>query len=399
MSQNFSSNGYPFGAAVLGGDYQGLGIVRSLGRLGIPIWVIDDEISISRFSRYSTFTDRVTDLRDPSKTAGILIDVAKRRGLKGWVLFPTRDENVAAISRAKDELSEYFRIPTPAWSAIEYLWDKRKTYRLAAELGIPAPRTWTPETEEELEEIYPHLPVALKPAIKEHFIYATGDKAWRADTPEELRKLFARGSQIVPKGELMIQDLIPGSGTSQFAYCCFFKDGKAVGSLMAQRQRQHPPEFGRSSTYVETVEVPEIECYSQRFLKAINYYGLVEVEYKRDERDGQYRILDVNGRTWGYHTIGRAAGVDFPALLFDDQLGRSGQTYRGKPDVHWIRVLTDFPTSIGEIFRGNLPLGAFLRTVREADEEAVYTWDDPVPGCAEIALIPYLMVRRGFFNR
>ena len=72
---------------------------------------------------------------------------------------------------------------------------------------------------------------------------------------------------------------------------------------------------------------------------------------------------------------------------------------RGKPDVQWIRVLTDFPTSIGEIFRGNLPLGAFLRTVREADEEAVYTWDDPAPGCAEIALIPYLMVRRGFFNR
>ena len=217
MSQNFSSNGYPFGAAVLGGDYQGLGIVRSLGRLGIPIWVIDDEISISRFSRYSTFTDRVTDLRDPSKTAGILIDVAKRRGLKGWVLFPTRDENVAAISRAKDELSEYFRIPTPAWSAIEYLWDKRKTYRLAAELGIPAPRTWTPETEEELEEIYPHLPVALKPAIKEHFIYATGDKAWRADTPEELRKLFAKGLADCAQGR--VDDSGPHSRKRHLAVC------------------------------------------------------------------------------------------------------------------------------------------------------------------------------------
>jgi predicted ATP-grasp superfamily ATP-dependent carboligase len=399
MSGNHIPSKYPVGAAVVGGDYQGLGIVRSLGRLGVPIWVIDDELSISRYSRYATFTDRIPDLRNPERAVKDVIALAKRTGRKGWVLFPTRDENVAAFSRFRDELSEYFRVPTPAWDTVRFLWDKRNTYRLAAELGIPHPRTWVPGTERDLEAIYPHLPVALKPAIKEHFIHATGDKAWRANTPEQLRKLYAKGSRIVPKGELMVQDLVPGNGSSQFAYCAFFKNGKAVGSLMARRQRQHPPEFGRSSTYVETVEVPEIESYSERFLKAINYYGLVEVEYKRDDRDGQFRILDVNGRTWGYHTIGRPAGVDFPALLFNDQLGQAVEPARGKLDVRWIRVLTDFPTSIAEIFRGNLPLRLFLRTVREADEEAVYSWDDLVPGFAEIALIPYLMARRGYLIR
>ena len=63
MSVNHNPSKYPVGAAVVGGDYQGLGIVRSLGRLGVPIWVIDDELSISRYSRYATFTDRIPDLR------------------------------------------------------------------------------------------------------------------------------------------------------------------------------------------------------------------------------------------------------------------------------------------------------------------------------------------------
>lgn len=42
------------GALVVGGDFQGLGIVRSLGRQGVPVCVIDDEASIARFSRYAT---------------------------------------------------------------------------------------------------------------------------------------------------------------------------------------------------------------------------------------------------------------------------------------------------------------------------------------------------------
>ena len=87
------------GAVVVGGDYQGLGIVRSLGRRGIPICILDDERSISRYSRYATYGVRVPDLRDPNAAVEALLDVAKRFDLKGWVLFPTRDELVATISK------------------------------------------------------------------------------------------------------------------------------------------------------------------------------------------------------------------------------------------------------------------------------------------------------------
>src|SRR3984885_2301036 len=80
------------GAVVLGGDYQGLGIVRSLGRRGIPICVIDDEQSISRYSRYVTHASHVPDLRNEAAIIKELFALGKRLNLRGWVLFPTRDE-------------------------------------------------------------------------------------------------------------------------------------------------------------------------------------------------------------------------------------------------------------------------------------------------------------------
>ena len=84
----------------------------------------------------------------------------------------------------------------------------------------------------------------------------------------------------------MVQELIPGDGRQQFAYCAFFKDGAAVAAW-SRGAGQHPPEFGRASTFVETDRRPALRGALGAFLRAIDYYGLVEVEYKRDPRDGR----------------------------------------------------------------------------------------------------------------
>jgi D-aspartate ligase len=195
----------------------------------------------------------------------------------------------------------------------------------------------------------------------------------------------------------MVQELIPGDGRCQFGYGAFFKDGRAVGSMVACRRRQHPPEFGRATTFAETRDVPVLHERSERLLRAIDFYGLAELEYKRDPRDGEYKLLDFNARAWGYHTLGGEAGVDFPLLLFEDQLGRPVATQTARAGVRWIRLTTDLPTAAVEMRAGRLRLGDFVRTLNGGfDVEAVFSRSDPAPGLAEIALLPYLAVKRGF---
>jgi predicted ATP-grasp superfamily ATP-dependent carboligase len=315
------------------------------------------------------------------------------------VLFPTRDETVAAISRHRDVLDRIFRVTTPEWDAVQWAWDKQKSYALAQRLGIPCPMTFTAACADELDSLAGRLPLAIKPAIKEQFFYATGAKAWRANTLDELRKAYGRARQLMDPAHILIQEIIPGGGDTQVSYCAFYRDGQPHGVLTARRERQHPREFGRAATYVETVDVPEIEPLAERFLRAIDYYGLVEIEFKRDPRDGQYKLLDVNARTWGFHILGAAAGVDYPYLAFADQIGSPLATTRGRPGVGWVRLITDLPTAICRLARRDFGLRHYLESLRRARIESVFATDDVLPFFAELAMLPGIVVNRAAADR
>jgi len=388
------TSGRQIGAVVVGGEHPGLGVARSLGRRGIPICVIDDQQSISAFSRYATRVARVKDLLDPQNAVQSVLEVGRKYDLKDWVLFPTRDETVAAFSRSREELSQFFKVTTADWETVKWAWDKKNTYDLAEKLGIPCPKTYQPEGREQLPALYPELPLAIKPAVKENFFYATGAKAWRAETPEELELLYADAATKINPREILIQQIIPGDGNEQLSYCAFFRDGRVHSSMIARRARQHPREFGRAATYVETIDCPEIEELAVRFLTAIDYYGLVEVEFKRDPRDNQYKLLDVNARTWGFHTLGFPAGVDFPYLLFADQVGEIAAPCHAKAGIGWLRLLTDLPTAAADIFSGHLNLKSYWSSLSRTRIESVFSREDPVPSVAELVLLPYLILKK-----
>jgi predicted ATP-grasp superfamily ATP-dependent carboligase len=336
----------------------------------------------------------VKDLRDERRTIDATLEACSRFNLKNWVLFPTRDETVAAFSRHRSELSTQFRVTTPSWDTVKWAWDKKNTYELATKLGIPCPRTFNPRSHDELSALHSELPLAVKPSVKENFFYATGAKAWRADTADELHSAYDRAARQIRAEEILIQEIIPGDGLEQVSYCAFFRDGEAHSKLVARRARQHPREFGRAATYVESITLPIIEELSERFLRAIDYYGLVEVEFKRDPRDGAYKLLDVNARTWGFHTLGLPAGVDFPYLLFADQLGESILPCRGRAGVGWLRLLTDVPAAFSDIVHGHLSWSSYLASLRNTRIESVFCREDPLPSLAELMLLPYLVFKK-----
>jgi len=382
------------GALVIGGDHPGLGIARSLGRRGILVYVIDDQLSISSFSKYVSRSIRVPDLRDDRRTVEAVLEVGQRFGLQNWVLFPTRDETVATFSRHRSQLAEFFRVPTPDWDTVSWALNKKKTYDLATRLNIPCPETFNPESVHDLAALYSKLPLAVKPAVKENFFYATGAKAWRAETPRQLEEMYDRAAQQIDPKEILIQQIIPGDGYRQVSYCAFFRDGNAKGTLVARRTRQHPREFGRAATFVESIDLPVIEELAERFLRAIDYYGLVEIEFKQDPRDGQYKLLDVNARAWGFHILGLAAGVDFPFLLFADQMGELVENCRGKAGLGWLRLLTDVPTAFRDILNGSLSWNSYIASINMTQIESVFCREDPIPSLMEMLLLPYFFSKK-----
>src|SRR5262249_3057863 len=135
------------------------------------------------------------------------------------------------------------------------------------------------------------FPAILKPAVKERPNEFTNAKAWRVEDRAALLAGYDEACALVPADVVMVQGLIPGGGEAQFSYAAVCLDGAPLGSIVARRTRQYPMDFGRSSSYVETIEQPEVEQAAGRLLAALRYTGLIEVEFKRDPRDGSYKLL------------------------------------------------------------------------------------------------------------
>lgn len=390
------SSGATGGAIVIGGDYRGLGIVRSLGRQGIPVWVLTDQHMIAGFSRYARRRSAWPS-GDEEQQVRYLLETGRRHGLEGWVLFPTGDDTSRLVSRHHAKLRERYRLTTPDWETLKWAYDKRLSNRLASEVGVAHPWTRYPRGSEDVASLECSFPVILKPAVKDSFNPFTLAKAWRVENREELVARYQEACRMVQPEFIMIQEMIPGGGSEQFAYAALCLDGRPVASVVARRSRQFPFEFGRSSSFVETVENPQVEIASASLLRAIRFTGLVEVEFKRDPRSGEYKLLDVNPRVWGWHSIGRRAGVDFPYMAWRLAHGEvPSEERRAKPGVRWVRGVTDLPAVVQELRRGSLSLSRYVGSLRGSPlESAIFAADDPLPALLELPLLVHLAWRRG----
>jgi D-aspartate ligase len=382
------------GALVTGADYRGLGVIRSLGRRGIPVWVLNHAGHlVGAVSRYATRTLR-WPLEDGRRQVEFLLDLVATEKLKGWVLFPTDDEDVVLFARHHELLSAHFQLTTPPWEVVRWLCDKRLLYQLAKDLELERPWTFCPGNREEVARLDCPFPVILKPAMRVAFNRLSADKAWRFEDRASLLAGYDEACKLMDPELLMIQEIVPGWGEAQFSFAALCQDGSPLASIVARRTRQFPMDFGRFSTYVETIDEPQVVAPALRLLAALHFTGIAEVEFKRDPRDGQLKLLDVNPRVWGWHTLSNRAGVDFPYLLWRLVRSESVPKVRGRSGERWMRMWTDFPMAIHEILNGRLSLRNYLRSLRGKKESAIFAWDDPLPGLFELPLMAAMVGRR-----
>ena len=385
------------GVLLFGADFQAVGVMRALASEGIPCFLLTSERGIAAYSRHACGRARKYDLLEDPHSVQYLKRLAETEGLQGWVVFCVNDETIEFLAKNHAELSETFVLTVPRWEIAQNFYEKDKAYALAESVGIPIPRMYTSESLDALLKEPLAYPLVLKPAFKKNY-EKTNNKAILIRDEAELRREYSAMSKLIPASQIVVQEMIEGGTRNLFSYASLFDGERIVSGLAAARLRQHPMDFGHATTYAECRHNPELEKLATTFLRALKYKGVAEVEFMLDEKMGQYKFIEMNGRFWGWHVLTQTAGLNFPAdlyhLMLDKPVKRSTPT-----NIHarWMRMLTDIPTVLREVFRGRMSLRRdYLPTLAAKKGFAVWSWTDPLPAIVEIVMAPYLFIKRGF---
>ena len=319
---------------------------------------------------------------------------------KGTMLFPTNDEAVEMLCGRYDQYKERFALGVPSPEVIELFNNKRTAYRYATTHKVPCPECWYPNTLAEVETLSSSLPypVVVKPAIMYSFHATFGKKAFRCDNAEELMVIYQRIADAdYPLESILIQEFLSGGPKHLYSYGVMAADGKPLVSIQANRIRQNPMDFGNSTTFAVTCDIPAIETLSGSLLAETKYFGLGEVEWMWDEKAQQYKFLEINTRAWKWHTISNQLGFSFIGAMidwFDGVVTHDGVKELKSERVAWVERLTDWTVVAKEILHGRMKLRDVMRSYNIPHESAVWSWFDPMPGIMYILLSPILYVKR-----
>ena len=292
------------------GWVNGLAAIRSLGRAGVPVLALDHRRGALGFrSRYATAL-LSPDPQDEDAFVSFLAGLE----LEGPApIFPTHDEPLNAIARAGDRLSERYLFPFPPWDVLSRIQSKRSQLEAAERVGIPVPR-WSTTISDADELGYPLL---VKPSSTEGFKRRFGRQAFRCETRDEAERAWAEAGEYEP----LVQELVPGGDEELYSLGSYLAaDGEPLGLFCGRKLRQTPPGVG-TCRVGEAVWVEEIVDQGLRLLRELEHVGLSQVEFKRDPRDGSYRLMEINPRLWQWHGLAAACGVDFPRIAYEDLTG------------------------------------------------------------------------------
>jgi D-aspartate ligase len=346
------------------GWVNGLAAIRLLGRAGIRVHAVDHRAGALGFrSRYA----HPVPSPDPATDEEAYVESLAGVGETG-VLFPTHDPPLNAVARHLDRL-DGFLCPFPDWSVLERIQDKRGQLETATATGVDAPETRYPSLAAEARAAGDELgyPVLVKPRHPVGFKRRFGKQAFTCETAVELERAYADSEAFEP----MVQELVPGGDDELYSLGSYLRrDGEPLGLFCGRKLRQTPPGIG-TCRVGEAVWVQEVVDAGLRLLRGLDFHGISQVEFKRDPRDGRFKLMEVNPRLWQWHGLAAACGVDLPVIAYRDLTGQplpaASMNGNGR---RWAITL--------------LP-GERPALVRPPYVEAVFDLGDPKPGLVHAA--------------
>jgi D-aspartate ligase len=356
-----------------------LGIARSAGRLGIPVYRLGlERWAPAAFSRYNSGWSTIPAHAGAEQILTTLRE--RRRSIGQAIIVPIDDVSSVFLDEHAGELADDFLFPRQPQGLAQALSSKRAMFELCCEHGVPTPWSAFPESQEELLELVEHtgFPVVLK-CINVGDAPTSAPRVAIAADRHELTAAY-RTMQGAASHNVMLQEYVPGTPESVWMFNGYFDArSECRFGFTGKKIRQSPPYTG-VTTLGACEPNPTVEETTVRLMKALSYRGILDIGYRYDNRDGQYKLLDVNPRIGGtFRLFVGADGMDVLRALYLDLTGAEVPAPAPQPGRRWLVDPLDLASSAIYRRRGDITVRAWLRSFRGVRETAWFALDDPLP--------------------
>lgn len=316
-----------------------LAAARELGAAGVQVVVAGPKRGPAARSRFATYLPLPDLYKSTAEWAEALAAWGAQQETRP-VLFASEDAGLIAAEKHHDLLGEYFLKPHPAPGTILNVVDKRFLYAAAERIGMGVPKS---------REITDAAQVAdltasgwlVKPAVRYRlhengglytFLQATGaTKAIAGDPAKAAREVIAAGFPTI------LQEAVPGPFENLVTLAVSVgRDGRVIDYFAARKQYEYPEPFG-DGLIVRTVKDPGLLEPCVRLLRELGYWGICDIEFKKDIRTGEYKILDANPRTWLWLNLGTLTGHNLLLGVYNEATGLDVRAPIGsKKEGEWV---------------------------------------------------------------
>lgn len=380
-------------------QHGGLGLIRSLGREGVRVYGIHENswepAAWSRYLRGVFYWNFSSASRADSLS--FLADVAKRVGTPP-ILIATSDITALFVAENAVALGKEYLTASPPVEGVRIFSSKKQTADLCERMGIPTPRTALPRSRQDALDFAENteFPVIVKGEYGA-FLQRRNHPARVAivATKKDLLNLYDLNAETgVPR--LIFQEYIPGGDDAIWMFNGYFNDrSQCLFGATGRKLRQFPPHRGSTCLGI-CARNDVVETQTKQLMQAVAYRGPLDVGYRFDARDGQYKLLDVNPRIGAtFRLFAAQNGLDVARALYLDVTGQAIPSAQVSEGRKWIVESNDIASSWTDIRARHLTPSGWLHSVRGVQEGVWFAFDDLKP----LATLPLMCFRKRFGGR
>jgi D-aspartate ligase len=359
-----------------------LGIFRSLGVLGVPVYAVEDgQFSPPLRSRYcrGIFHWNVRTAV-PQASIDSLLEVSEHFKTRP-ILIPTSDATAALVQEAAEQLQEAYRFLIPPRGLVGSLSSKRELFFLCRKHGHPTPETFFPHSRSEVVQLLKRVvfPIVLK-GIDDRVVFGQTKVAMHiAQSADELLQCYDT-LESQQKQNVMLQEYIPGEADSVWMFNGYFDEkSECLAGFMGRKLRQRPVGTGITTLGI-CLQNAAAERPIRELLSSLGYRGIVDIGCRFDARDCKYKLLDVNPRIGcTFRLFIDPNGMDVVRACYLDLTGQAVRAEPASEGRKWLVENLDLITLPDHLKQRKLTFSQWLRSLRGVRETAWFDWSDLSP--------------------